>query len=46
MKAGTNCYPFGLTMSEISDNALETNYAENKKKLNEGTELQERDFFE
>lgn len=31
-------YPFGLTMAGISSKALKANYAENKKKFNEGTE--------
>jgi RHS repeat-associated protein len=37
-------YPFGLTMAGISDKALKTNYAENKYRFNEGTELQNKEF--
>jgi RHS repeat-associated protein len=37
-------YPFGLTMSGISDKALKTNYAQNKLKFNGGNELQNQEF--
>ena len=36
-------YPFGLSMSGISDKALKTNYAENKYRYN-GKELQHQEF--
>lgn len=37
-------YPFGLTMSGISDKALKPNYAENKLRYNGGSELQNKEF--
>jgi RHS repeat-associated protein len=37
-------YPFGLTMAGISDKSIKTNYAENKYRFNEGTELQNKEF--
>ncbi len=37
-------YPFGLAMQGISDKALKTNYAENKYRYNQGTELQNKEF--
>jgi hypothetical protein len=36
-------YPFGLTMSGISDKAVKTNYARNKYRYN-GMELQNQEF--
>jgi RHS repeat-associated protein len=37
-------YPFGLSMSFISDKAIKTQYAENKYRFNGGNELQNREF--
>ena len=37
-------YPFGLTMSGISDKAVKLNYAENKYRFNQGSELQSKEF--
>ena len=37
-------YPFGLTMAGISDKAVKTQYAENKFRFNDGTELQNKEF--
>ena len=37
-------YPFGLQMSGISDKAIKSNYAENKYRYNDGTELQNKEF--
>jgi len=37
-------YPFGLTMAGISDKAIKSNYAENKYRFNQGTELQSQEF--
>jgi RHS repeat-associated protein len=37
-------YAFGLSMAGISSKALKTNYAENKLRYNEGTELQNKEF--
>lgn len=37
-------YPFGLAMAGISDEAVKTNYAENKYRFNMGTELQNKEF--
>src|SRR6202012_5578855 len=37
-------YPFGLGMAGISDKALKTQYAENKYRFNDGSELQNKEF--
>jgi len=37
-------YPFGLTMAGISDEALKTQYHENKYRFNGGNELQNKEF--
>jgi len=37
-------YPYGLLMQGISDRALKANYAENKYRFNQGTELQDKEF--
>jgi RHS repeat-associated protein len=37
-------YPFGLSMAGISDKALKTQYAENKYRYNDGTELANKEF--
>lgn len=42
-KKGANYYPFGLTMSGISDKALKANYAENKYRFQK-QELQNKEF--
>jgi RHS repeat-associated protein len=39
-----NYYPFGLTMQGLSDKAIKTNYAENKYRYNQGTEMQNKEF--
>jgi RHS repeat-associated protein len=37
-------YAYGLTMAGISDKALKSNYAENKYRFNNGTELANKEF--
>jgi RHS repeat-associated protein len=37
-------YPFGLSMSGISDKAVKTSYAENNYRFNFGSELQHKEF--
>ena len=44
IKKGANCYPFGLTMAGISDKAIKNQYAENKYRFNDGTELANKEF--
>lgn len=38
--------PFGLTMAGISDKAFKGNYAENKYRYNDGTELANKEFVD
>ena len=40
----THYYPFGLSMSGISDKALKSKYAENKYRYNRGAELHNKEF--
>ncbi len=37
-------YPFGLSMAGISDKAIKTQYAQNKFRYNDGSELQNKEF--
>ena len=37
-------YPYGLTMAGISDKAVKPEYAENKYRFNQGSELQNKEF--
>ena len=43
-KKCTNYYPFGLTMAGLQDQALKTNYSENKYRYDQGNEMQNKEF--